>query len=139
MVALLAATANAQDRTPWSLQYAASHGQTNVIAMLLSMGVDANTRGRDGKRALDIACLKGDAEVVELLLAHGAEVNAKDAEDGSAPLHIGASFGRTDAVKALVSRGGDIKLKNAKGLTAFDLAVRNGYKELAALVRPPSE
>jgi ankyrin repeat protein len=153
------------EKVLWSLQYAAAHKQTNVVAMLVALVREVNELGSDGNRALDISSLNGDAltakfllehganpnlrnkagssplhdaalkgtrEVIELLIAHGAELNARERDGSATPLHYAASFGCLDAVKALVEQGADIKLKTGEGSTAFELAVENGFTEVAA-------
>lgn len=153
-----------REEDPWSIQYAARHHQRSVISMLIGMRVDLNAQGSDGNRALDIACLQGDApitrlllehgadpnlrnktgstplhdaalngnkEVIDLLLAHKANMNAIADADGSTPLHYAASMGRLEAVKTLVDHGADVTLKNAKGLTAIQLAEKNGFTDIS--------
>jgi len=58
-----------KESDPWSLQYAASRGQVSVVEMLIKLRVDVNAVGSNGNRALNIACLKGNVQMVELLLA----------------------------------------------------------------------
>jgi ankyrin repeat protein len=159
---------------PWSLQYATAHKQAGVLSMVLSMGADVNAVGSDGNRALDIACLKGDAasarillehganpslrnksgstplhdaalsgnkDVVEMLLASGADLTAEDPEAKATPLHFAASFGRLEAVKTLVEHGADVSAKNSKGQTALQLAISNNQEEVSAFFRslPPAK
>jgi ankyrin repeat protein len=72
--------------------------------------------------------------VVELLLEHGANINAVDSESASTPLHYAASFGHLDVVKMLVARGADINLKTNQGFTAMQLATKNDFEEVAAFL-----
>ena len=52
--------------------------QFSRINLLLSRGADINARNLIGQSALMLAADDGDAEVVKLLLAKGADPNAKD-------------------------------------------------------------
>jgi ankyrin repeat protein len=70
-----------------------------------------------------------------VLLAHGAEVNPLT-NTGKTPLHMGAEAGNLAVVKLLVSKGADISLKDAKGMTPFDLAKKGGHNDVMAAVRP---
>lgn len=73
------------------------HSEEGNVALLkdlieqLPAGVSIDTRGPDGDTCLHIACLYGNQEVVELLLAKGADAGAVNTEDGSTPLHDAAA------------------------------------------------
>lgn len=69
--------------------------QVPVARWLLAQGVDPNTRDAKGSKgtALHAAAWNGDLEMVELLLAGGADVGAVDEEHGTTPL-VWARTGR---------------------------------------------
>lgn len=74
------------------LHAAARGGNPDIVALLLSKGLDVNARNarRDALSLvtpLHYAALYCHAEVIELLLAHGADVHAQDA-DGNTPLQF---------------------------------------------------
>ena len=50
----------------------------------------------------------GRADVARLLLAHGADPNAREEGDNTYPLHWAAAHARVDIVRALVDAGGDV-------------------------------
>jgi uncharacterized protein len=54
---------------------AASRGRRDAVAIMLGLGMDPNRPGRHGHLALHNAC--EDREMVELLLAHGADPRAR--------------------------------------------------------------
>jgi serine/threonine-protein phosphatase 6 regulatory ankyrin repeat subunit A len=95
------------ESVPWSLQYATAHKQAGVISMLLNAGANVNSVGSDGNRALDIACLKGDAASARILLEHGANPNLRN-KTGSMPLHDAALSGNKELIEMLLARGADL-------------------------------
>jgi ankyrin repeat protein len=99
------------ENAPWSLQYATAHKQVGVLSMVLNMGADANAVGSDGNRALDIACLKGDAASARILLEHGANPNLRN-KTGSTPLHDAALSGNKDVIEMLLARGADVSAQD---------------------------
>ena len=63
---------------------------------------------------------RNPADAVRLLLAAGANPNAKSPKGDSA-LHIAAHDGRLEPMRELVAGGASVDLRNAKGLTALQL------------------
>jgi ankyrin repeat protein/tellurite resistance protein len=64
-----------------ALQAAISGGQPRVVSQLLKAGANPNRRlsgDMAGAPILHLACVKGDAEIVGLLLQHGASPQATD-------------------------------------------------------------
>jgi len=58
---------------------------------------------QDGSSVLHLACLTSDIGMVELLLQHGANINACDSR-GQTPLHYCIIKGKTAAAKVLIMR-----------------------------------
>ena len=58
--------------------------------------------------------------MVRVLLEHGAEVDARDA-DGQTPLHYAALCEQLPVAEALLAAGADVRLKTNDGSTARDL------------------
>ena len=67
--------------------------------------------------------MNGHKEIAELLIAKGADVNAKDA-DGVTPLHDAASDGRKETTELLIAKGADVNAKNDESGTPLDWAER---------------
>ena len=119
----------ASENFPWSLQYAAAHKQVGVVSMLLSMGANPNAVGSEGRRALNVASLKGDAAVARLLLEHGANPNLRD-KTGSTPLHDASLNGNKDVIELLLSHGAEINaLDGESKSTALHYAASYGRLE----------
>jgi ankyrin repeat protein len=73
--------------------------------------------------ALHSAACGGHVNVIEMLLAHGANVSAKGAE-GETPLHIAASAAKPAALELLAAKGADVGMTSVEGNTALHWAAR---------------
>jgi ankyrin repeat protein len=62
-------------------------------------------KNENGKTTLHFAVLNGRKVIVELLIAKGADVNAKD-EDGETPLDATYVFNKTETADLLRKHGG---------------------------------
>jgi ankyrin repeat protein len=69
---------------------AAERGDIPKLRSLFDLGVDVNSRDADDRSALLLAVLNGRSDVVNLLLTHGADVNAAD-RGGTTPLQAAES------------------------------------------------
>lgn len=61
-----------------------------------------------GWTGLHAAAKAGHADLVRLLLAHGADPNAREAGDNTTALHWAAAGGHIDSVRALLDAGADV-------------------------------
>lgn len=73
---------NHEDQIP--LAYAAEHGQSSVVKLLLENGASIHKFPGDSGNALQAACYARDAKSVRILLEAGAEINDQDGRYGSA-------------------------------------------------------
>ena len=63
------------------------------------------------------AALLGQANVAELLVMHGAQVNARRFDGGETPLHWAARSGHTKVADMLLAQGADVNATDEKGTT----------------------
>ncbi|XP_014631299.2 ADP-ribosylation factor GTPase-activating protein AGD1 isoform X5 [Glycine max] len=80
---------------------------------------------QDGSSVLHLACLTSDIGMVELLLQHGANINACDSR-GQTPLHYCIIKGKTAAAKVLIMRGANTYVADKEGKTPVKLASESG-------------
>lgn len=94
----------------------------------LDGGMDADTRDEHGRTLLMVACRQGALALVELLIARGADVNARS-PGGTTPLMYAktAAFasGDTALIERLLKAGADINAKDNHGMTALQYTQRN--------------
>jgi len=116
--------------------------QEDNLETLTSMiaGLDVNLRDkRSGTTALEHAVKNGNREMVQLLLSHGAAVNAKD-ESGDTVLMMLNDDATSDLMWDLLNAGADLKLKDKSGTTALmQLASSNNVEALKTLLDAGAE
>ena len=86
------------------LHYAVMRGNPEILQLLLSKGVDVNSRTKNGTTPLHTAVLYNRYEVAETLLNKGAEVDAKSSS-GATPLAIATTARNRDIAELLRARG----------------------------------
>jgi len=64
----------------------------------------------------------GNTEVIQYLIAIGANINTKNKVNGWSGLHYAAYYGTVEMVKMFVSFGADFRAKTATGKTALERA-----------------
>jgi len=112
---------------------AAQQGDLAGVRQLLDEGVDVDSKSRYGATALFFAVDKANAEMVDLLLAHGADVNVVDTFYSASPLDW-ALF-KADASephRQMLLRLLKVQPESTSGVLA--LAARLGDSELADAV-----
>ncbi len=139
-----------------AIQWAAYRGHKEVVELLLANGAECtllvaaaigdlektrailkeNTElvfGKDaaGGTPLEYAAYWGHKEVAELLLANGANVNARN-NDGTTVLNTAAYQGHKEIVELLLANGADVRAK--EGYAPLDCAVSQGHKEVVKLL-----
>ena len=118
-------------------------GHPEAARVLLDAGADVNAvaRNRMGVRAIHAAVADKSetvaAELVELLVARGADVNARQ-HGGFTPLHGAAQNGRAPVVDLLLAHGADPGITTEDGRTAADLAAAQGHTGIAERLRVPA-
>mgnify|MGYP000480537135 FL=1 len=79
--------------------------------------------GEDGWEwtPLHYAAIRGHKEIAELLIAKGADVNAKNSV-GQTPLQFAAGYGHKEIAELLIDNGADVNVKDDDGETPLDFA-----------------
>ena len=95
---------------------------------MLAVGVSARAADEFGQTGLHGAAAGGDEEFAELLIALGADVNARKVKEGSTSLHFAAGNDKPALIRVLVRAGADVSVRTTDehNETAMEMAKRLG-------------
>src|ERR1035438_8948319 len=138
-------------------------GHRELVALLLAHGADAQRRDKSGASPMENAAggrhaevlelliaaagpaaaetgallteaaLKGQTDIADLLIAKGANVDARD-KSGATPLHQAALKGNLAFATLLLQHGADVNARDRDGATPLHNAALSGGSEMAALL-----
>jgi ankyrin repeat protein len=104
-----------------SLFLAITFNYTSIMRGILKNGINVNnSNNRNGQMPLMFATSIGRADMVEILINNGAEVNITDNE-GMTALMYAVKNGHLAIAKSLLDQGANVNIKNNNGQTALDL------------------
>ena len=72
---------------------------------LSSVSEYINTRNKEGSTAFHVACMRGNVNVAELFLRHGADHDSHNWSENMSPLHYAAKGGFVELVELLILYG----------------------------------
>jgi ankyrin repeat protein len=116
------------------LYYAASFGFLDLAEHLIAKHPEyVIAKGGKAVAAMHIAARGGYADILSLLLAHGADVDDRSLS-GSTPLYRAAWNGKVDAGKCLLDHGANINARDNGELVPLYIAVLKGHVEFARML-----
>ncbi len=116
-----------------------------LTPFLVAAGVGAGNKGGTGLAAQTSAGGPVNMELMDLLLQHGADVNAQvtgthtysmrvarapSANEGKTALHVAAESGKTDLVRYLLSKGAKTDITDEDGKKPIELVKTDGIRSL---------
>ena len=103
---------------------------------MLERGADPNIYNDEQITPLRVAAAKGFAEICEILIQYGADVEVEDI-DGYSALKVSAYYGHLATVKVLVEIGGAEVGQPSKlfGDSAYKIALERNHHDVAAYFR----
>jgi hypothetical protein len=126
-------------KTP--LQLSAIYGHAEIARILIAHGAEPDAKSDDNDRTALILAVRrapmmgvGEAralQVVRILIANGADVNARDSSSATALMFASLDGYRT-IVQELIAHGADVNARDAYGETALIMAQREGHTEIVA-------
>jgi uncharacterized protein len=117
-----------------ALHLAAAFGTPLSVAALVFRGarVDAVSQNAQKNQPLHAALALGkNPSAIELLISHGADVNAAQT-GGFTPIFSAAAANRIDLVEMLMEHGANPHYESEQGKTPADFAREHGHADLAA-------
>ena len=118
------------------LGFAVFFSQPESVKALLDAGADVNLPSRESMKVTPLASAAAakQTELARVLIAHGANVNARGAT-GHVPLHEAAANGTVELVKLLIDSGADVNAKTDDGKTPLDFAIEYKRDEVVDLLK----
>ena len=113
------------------LHEAASQNDRREVERLLAEGANVNSKNSRGETPLHKAV---SAEVAEVLISAGADVEAIEDHENFTPLRQASANGALDIVKVLISHGAKVDAVDKYGSTALHWAVAFGNRAVAEVL-----
>ena len=119
---------------------AVRQGDTDTVRRLTSTaGVDVNCHGRTGQGGStplhDAASEGGHLEIVKVLLAAGARVDAVDDCTEDTPLNLASYWGHLEIVDVLLAAGARVDLADYLGKKPIDVVCKGGNDQNKAAIQ----
>lgn len=116
-----------------ALHEASTFGDVAMMEALIKAGADPNAVRGQGDTPLMVAVHSAKPDAVNLLLEHGAQVDARDGWYGETPLMIAVSQNYAAIAKTLITHGADVNAAS----TAFNFR-RRPMADAVAPINPPA-
>ncbi|HLW76193.1 MAG TPA: ankyrin repeat domain-containing protein [Bryobacteraceae bacterium] len=105
---------------------AAMNGDRAAVQSLIQQKADVNAPQGDGSTALHWAAYRDDVQMVNMLLAAGANVKAETRDGAITPLFMACSSADPAIVEAMLKAGADANAVKSNGTTALMMAADSG-------------
>jgi hypothetical protein len=132
----MAVAAKALDVTD-ELSRLVESGDVETLALVLPRVGNINARNRHGTTVLMQAARYGHAQIVRMLLEHGADPNLTR-NDKFTALALAAFFGHTETVKTLMEFGARTEAVTRSGASAQTWATARTFAEVARCLDTPA-
>lgn len=109
-----------------------------VKALLRREPTLAYAKSKGGFTPLHMASINGHAEVAEVLIDAGTDINARNLE-GVTSISKAVQGNYPELVRLLIEKGADVNLKDDSGTNPILIAEMEGYTNITALLLPVSD
>ena len=116
---------------PSFLPKACEHGSVELLNAVLTHGSKEaiDHRDRKGFTGLHHAAQRGYLEIMDILVRHGADIDAEDKQNNT-PLLIAATYGQVEAVQKLIGWGSKPTKQDKKHQSILHCASKNNKSEV---------
>ncbi len=114
-----------------SIHDAAKDGNIEAVTQHIDAGTDVDTKNSLEDTPLYFAVAWERWEIAKLLIAKGADVNAKSSDYDKTPLHLAMIEDNMEIVELLIAKGADVNAKTTSDLTPLHIAAYKNHKEIA--------
>ena len=117
-----------------SFEFYLEREKFEICNLILNAGLDVNARTMQGVPLLCVAVRNDNHEMIETLLALGANVNAVSSDRGYSAVMDAVWRKDYEVTKLLLERGADLSIMSSDGQPILVLAVGNGNAKIVGLL-----
>lgn len=119
----------------YQLLDAAKAGDLQAAREAIDRGADVSFRDSNRVNSLFLACTNGHMRVAELLVEHGADVNAVFGKRKQTLMHWAAEHGSFGVMTFLLAHKADMNALRCDNATPLHLAAKGGHDYVAKMLR----
>lgn len=109
------------------------NGDAATVQQYLAAGADPNTMHLTGRSVLAVAVGKGHADVVDVLIKGGADIELGWPATNATPLLTAAMGGKDEIVRLLIAAGANVNHSDLGG-TPLSMAIHGGHENVVRLL-----
>lgn len=123
------------EQKPGIIALACSKNNTHVVRILLENGAQVHEETKYALTGLHFACMRGNIDLVHLLLSKGVDVNVHGPpKQRLTALYYAAKYGHHPIVDILLSKGAKIDLQVCGWNSPLFIACRQGHENIVKLL-----
>ena len=107
--------------------------QTGDVEQVESVGSDSVHSQREIVDALLLASVKGQDNVVKLIIQCCGHVNSTD-DNGRSALIVASQHGHSEVVKTLIEHGAQVDMQDKNGMSSLMFASQNGHNDIVKII-----
>jgi len=120
---------------PTSLHGLVAKGDFDGARKAIEQGADLEAKDPGtGASVLHYAVMRGNPEILQLLLSKGADVNSRT-KNGTTPLHTAVLYNRYEVAETLLNKGAEVDAKSSSGATPLAIATTARNRDIAEMLR----